>query len=165
MSNRNAHHLSLPRWIGKCFTHAPRLVRELAWTQGTGCLPARSDSAWAVDGSTPESICGGTFVAGRRSAKTLPAPQQVAASNVAWVELHALLHCACQCFGAISRAEEFGYEVGLVARYDASAPPSHCAAQGLGKSRHLRVQWRWLQERARDEDLMLSKFNGNELLS
>ena len=52
--------------------------------------------------------------------------------------------------GLVSLAADFGYDLQSIVNSDASAALAIAQRQGLGKLRHIRVQWLWIQEQVKD---------------
>ena len=75
--------------------------------------------------------------------------QTVVALSSGEAELYALTKGAAQTLGLISLARDFGYEVRGTIHSDASAALGIVAREGLGKLRHVRVQYLWIQDRVR----------------
>ena len=77
-------------------------------------------------------------------------------------ELYSLVKGAAQTLGLISLARDFGIQLEGRVHTDASAALGIVSRQGLGKVRHLRVQYLWIQERVRKGDLAMKKVPGAE---
>ncbi len=67
-----------------------------------------------------------------------------------------LIHRKC----LISLAKDFGHEARGTIHSDASAALGIVAREGLGKLRHVRVQYLWIQDRVRGGDLETQKVDG-----
>ena len=64
--------------------------------------------------------------------------------------------------GMISTARDLGLNMGAMVHSDASAALAIAQRQGLGKLRHLKVQFLWIQERVRGGDFKVQKVNGKQ---
>jgi len=58
--------------------------------------------------------------------------------------------------------QDFGINVGVVIRTDASAVRGMANRRGLGKVRHIEVNQLWAQDRVARGDLVIEKINGKE---
>ena len=94
--------------------------------------------------------------------KSWASTQQVIATSSGEAELYAMIKCASQVIGMISMALDFGDRVTGEVSCDANAAIGIAHRQGLGKLRHINVQWLWIQERVRMKDIALGKVAGPE---
>ena len=58
--------------------------------------------------------------------------------------------------------EDFGINVGVAIKTDASAAKGIANRRGLGKVRHIAVNQLWIQDRVARGDLTIGKINGKE---
>ena len=86
--------------------------------------------------------------------------QQIVALSSGEAELYAQVKGAAQTLGMISMAADFGEHVTGTVYSDSSAALGIVTRSGLGKVRHIRVQYLWLQERVAQSDLMVRKVAG-----
>ena len=78
-------------------------------------------------------------------------------------ELYALTRAASQTLGMMSLAADFGMGgMSGVLHTDSTAAIGMTYRTGLGKVRHIRVQYLWLQERVADKELGLEKVDGTK---
>ena len=75
-------------------------------------------------------------------------------------ELYALTKGASQALGFIALASDLGDKLDARVHTHASAKLGIVNRQGLGKLRHVKVQYLWLQERVRSKELMVNKVAG-----
>ena len=75
-------------------------------------------------------------------------------------ELYALTKGASQTLGVMSMGCDFGLVLSGTIYTDSTAAIGMAYRKGLGKVRHLRVQYLWLQERIADEELWIDKVLG-----
>ena len=90
--------------------------------------------------------------------KTLP----VLALSTGESELAAITKGISEALGARAILRDFGCQVKLHIRSDASAAIGICKRQGLGRIRHLAVADLWCQQLVRSKEVMLSKWPGKE---
>ena len=72
-------------------------------------------------------------------------------------ELFSLTKGASVSLGLMSIAKDLGLMIGATVHSDASAALAIAQRQGLGKLRHLKVQFLWVQERIRGGDFDVKK--------
>jgi hypothetical protein len=77
-------------------------------------------------------------------------------------ELYAMLKGATVTIGFISLAADFGRNLQGKVHSDASAAIAIVNRSGVGKLRHIRVQYLWLQQRVADKDIVVQKVAGTE---
>jgi len=75
-------------------------------------------------------------------------------------ELYALVKGASQSLGMIALASDMGYECEAKIWSDSSAAIGISQRKGLGKLRHIKVQWLWIQDSLKRRDFALGKVEG-----
>ena len=75
-------------------------------------------------------------------------------------ELYALVKGAGQALGMVSLLADLGYAVDARVHSDSSAAIGITNRKGLGKLRHLNVQFLWVQDKVRDKSFTLHKVPG-----
>ena len=88
--------------------------------------------------------------------------QQIIATSSAESELYALCRCAAQTLGAISMARDLGDHKNGNVSVDSSATLAIVHRKGLGKIRHLDVQYLWMQDCIRQKQILVEKVKGQE---
>ena len=86
--------------------------------------------------------------------------QQVIALSSGEAELYAQVKGAAQTMGIVSMGLDFGELLHGTVHPDSSAALGMATRQGLGKQRHIRVQYLWIQERVADGDVKVRKVPG-----
>ncbi len=99
---------------------------------------------------------------GTHCVKSWSTTQAVVALSSAEAELYALLKATSQTLGLVSLASDFGLKLSAKVHTDASAALSIVNRQGLGKLRHISVQYLWIQDRVRSGDVRVAKIPGVE---
>ena len=89
--------------------------------------------------------------------KSWSSTQQVIAMSSGEAELYALIKGASQIKGMMTQFKEWGTEVNGIIRTDASAALGMVHRQGLGKTRHIDVQYLWIQGEVMEEKLSVTK--------
>lgn len=160
-SPRHGDWLALKR-IGRYLLGAPRAVQKYWWQ----CMPSELstfvDSDWAGCKTTCRSTSGGAVLLGGHTLKTWASTQATVAMSSAEAELYAFTKGAAMTLGIIAMCADLGLELGAKVHSDASATLSIVQRQGLGKLRHVNVQYLWVQERVRNGDLDVAKVWGKE---
>ena len=86
---------------------------------------------------------------GMHTIKTWSTTQAVVAMSSGEAELYSLTKGAAQCLGAISLGRDLGVHFNGLVHTDANAALGIIQREGLGKLRHIRVQYLWIQDRIR----------------
>ena len=119
-------------------------------------------SDWAGDRSTGRSTSGGVLMFGNSVVKTWASTQQTVAVSSGEVELYAMTKAATQCVGVIQLLGDFGIKSSGIIFSDSTAAIGIVCREGLGRTRHIRVQYLWLQGKVRDNELKVSKVSTGE---
>ena len=99
---------------------------------------------------------------GKHCIKSWAVTQATVALSSAEAELYALLKGATQTLGLVAIARDFGRELEARVRTDAQATLGIVSRQGLGKLRHIDVQYLWIQERVKERSIIVDKVPGAE---
>ena len=99
---------------------------------------------------------------GWHTVKTWATTQSVVAMSSGESELYSMTKGAANALGLIALAADFGFQRSGKVHTDASATLGIVRRQGLGKLRHINVQYLWLQDRTRNGDLEVQKVAGAE---
>ena len=99
---------------------------------------------------------------GRHCISAWSSTQGVIALSSGEAELYAMLKGATVTIGLISLAADFGRNLQGKVHSDASAAIAIVNRSGVGKLRHIRVQYLWLQQRVADKDIVVQKVAGTE---
>ena len=75
-------------------------------------------------------------------------------------ELYSLTKGVAQALGLMALAPDFGIQLEARAHTDASATLGIINRKGLGRLRHMNVQYLWLQEKVKKGELRVSKIVG-----
>ena len=98
---------------------------------------------------------------GQNSIKLWSSTQQVMALSSGEAELFGMLKGATQTKGLISMMADFGEKVAAAVCCDASAAIGIAHRQGFGKTRHMEVQYVWIQHEAKEGKLTVKKVGTN----
>ena len=99
---------------------------------------------------------------GNHMIKSWSSTQHCIALSSGEAELYALVKAAAQVKGMMSLAFNFGKEVKGRVCTDAAAAIGMAWRRGLGKTRHIDVQYLWIQTEINEERLGLTKVNTKE---
>ena len=125
-------------------------------------LQAFTDSDWAGDKTTRKSTSGGVIMFGDHMLKSWSTTQQIVALSSGEAELYALIKGASQVKGMMTQFKEWGAEINGIIRTDASAAMGMVHRQGLGRTRHIDVQYLWIQGEVMEEKLSVKKVRTEE---
>ena len=148
--------------LGRYLIGAPRAVFNYYWQRVPTYLDVFVDSDWAGCKGTCRSTSGGGAKAGFHTIKTWSTTQAVVALSSGEAELYALTKGAAIALGIASLAADFGLQLHLKLHTDASAAVGIVHRQGVGKLRHVRVQYLWVQSKVQSGELAVGKINGKD---
>ena len=131
--------------VAKYFVGRPRFVQLFRWQMMPSGLTAYSDSDWAGDRETRKSTSGGMVMLGIHLIKSWSSTQQVIALSSGEAELYALIKATAQAKGIMSTLFDFGHMLKCTVCTDASAAIGIVHRVGLGRTRHIDVQFLWIQ--------------------
>ena len=150
----------LMKRVGRYLLGAPRAVQEFTWQEMQSSFDTFVDSDWAGCKTSCRSTSGGVTKLGWHSIKSWSTTQATVAMSSAEAELYALTKGAANTLGFIALAKDLGYSMSAMVHTDASAALGIVQRQGLGKLRHVKVQYLWVQDRVRSGDLGVCKVPG-----
>ncbi len=153
---------TLMKRVGRYLLGAPRAVQEFPWQSLQSRFDTFVDSDWAGCKSSCRSTSGGVAKIGWHAIKAWSSTQATVAMSSAEAELYALTKGAANTLGFMAVMKDLGYDFNAMLHTDASATLSIAQRQGLGKLRHIRVQYLWVQERLRQGDLTVKKVPGKQ---
>ncbi len=148
--------------LARYLVGAPRMVQKFPWQEAPDRLETYTDSDWAGDRKSWKSTSVGAVTWGRHTIKTWSSTQQVIAMPSGEAELYALVKRAAQSYGIMAMLADFGLAVSTTVCTDASAALGMVHRMGLGKTRHIDVQYLWVQKDVLDEKLKVVKVSSNK---
>ena len=152
----------LMKRIGRYLLGAPRAVQEFPWQSLQTQLHTYVDSDWAGCKTSCRSTSGGASKIGWHIIKSWSTTQATVAMSSAEAELYALTKGAANSLGFMAMAADLGIQLDATVHSDASAALGIVQRQGLGRLRHIRVQYLWVQDRLRHGDFKVQKVPGKE---
>ena len=135
----------------------PRAVIRYPWAIRSEKLNGYADSDWAGDKLKAKSTSGGAIEWGGHILKTWSSTQSTVALSSGEAELYALTKAAAQCLGMLAILKDFGVITDATLHSDSTAAIAIVHRQGLGRTRHIKVQFLWLQEKIKHGELLVDK--------
>ena len=165
-----AKHMSSPReydWaavkrVARYLLGVPRAIQHFHWQGQPEQIVTFTDSDWAGDRQDRKSTSGGAVTVGSHMLKSWSSTQQIVALSSGEAELYAILKGAAQTKGMMAMFMDFGMQVSGIVKSDASAAIGMVHRQGLGKVRHIEVQYLWIQQEVRHNKLQVHKVGTHE---
>ena len=136
------------------------MILEFKFGDAAKCFEGYGDSDWAGCKSSLKSTSGGAVFLGTCLIKSWSTSQNTMAMSSGEAELYALTKFASQVTGMVSMASDFGQRLQGTVKSDSTAAIGIANRTGLGgRSRHVRVQYLWIQEAVQSKGLTLEKVN------
>ena len=151
--------------VGRYLLGAPRSVQLFYWQKEPSSVTSCTDSDWAGDKFTRKSTSGGVMKFGGHVIKSWSTTQHCIAMSSGEAELYALVKGAAQTRGLMSMLADFGRVVTAEVCTDASAAIGMAHRQGLGKTRHVDVQYLWIQAEVAEGRLAVKKVGTKDNLA
>ena len=148
--------------LGRFLVGQPRLVMKYPWQANTNQVVGLSDADWAGDKESRKSTSGGAILRGSHLLHFWSNTQSIIATSSGESELYALTRCASQVLGVMSFASDMGMVWQGSVLVDSSAAIAIAHRRGLQKLRHVHVQFLWIQQKVRDQELSIHKIDGKE---
>jgi len=134
-----------------------RSIQNYKWQETPKTLTAFTDSDWAGDKPSRKPTSGGVVMWGKHMLKSWSSTQQVVARSSGEAELHALLKGATQAKGIMSMFLDWNIGNQCILKTDATAALGISHRMGLGRTRHIEVQYLWIQQEANNKELEIKK--------
>ena len=128
--------------------------------KGATFLDAYSDSDWAGDRQTRKSTSGGMICIAGAMIKSWSKNQSVVARSSGEAEFYALNRAITEALGIRALAKDLGYDFKIRMHVDSSAAKSMVSRTGLGKTRHIEVEYLWSQDIMREKFIEVRKILG-----
>ena len=163
MAKTASQHMAQPKvcdW-GKIKRIARYLVKASCVAGKPTQIKTYVDSGRAGNKITRKSTSGGAMFFGKHLIKSWSSTQQVMALSSGEAELYGMLKGATQTKGLTSMMADFGEKVVATVCSDASAAIGIAHRQGLGKTRHIDVQYLRIQHEVKEGKLTVKKVSTN----
>ncbi len=140
----------------------PRLVQQFIYQDEYEAkqLTTYTDSNWAGCKKTRKSTSAASIMIGKHCIKTYSKTQATVALSSAEAELYAVVRGTQETLGILSIINVYGRNAKSVVRCDASAAIAIVRRSGLGRTKHVSVQWLWVQQIAKQEAIKYDKVGG-----
>jgi hypothetical protein len=163
MSNPAKSDWEKARRIARYLKWRPRGVIEFPFESDSGKIDGYADSDWAGEKPSMKSTSGGAILWGSSTLKSWSSTQTTIALSSAEAELYAMSKCAQQVAHIMSIAADFSIELKAVVHCDSLAALGIAYRRGLGgRTRHVKVQYLWIQEAVANKELAIKKVPGTE---
>ena len=151
------------RRTARYLRYRPRAMQIFRFEALGSELSGYADSDWAGEKPSMKSTSGGALMWGNSLLKSWSTTQSTVALSSAEAELYALSKCAQQALSMTSLAADFKICVAPIIYSDASAALGIVLRSGLGgKTRHVQVQYLWIQGAVQREELRVRKVSSRE---
>ena len=121
-----------------------------------------TDTDFAGCRRTRKSTSDGVAMLGNHMVKTWCSTQSIVSLSSGEAEYYGIVKGSSIGLGIRSMLGDFGVDVGVTIKTDASAAKGMANRRGLGKVRHIAVNQLWIQDRVARGDLTIEKVNGKE---
>ena len=148
--------------VARYLAGVPRYIQKYAWQHPVFLVNAYADSDWAGDKVSRKSTSGGILMIGEHLIKSWSSTQPVIALSSGEAELYALVKAAAQAKGLCSLLADFGFESQISVHTDSIAAIGIVHRRGLGKTRHIEVQYLWVQDNVNRKAMKVEKIGTKE---
>jgi hypothetical protein len=151
------------RRLVKYLVGVPRMVSTFPRTRLSENLiiDVFTDSDWAGCKRTRKSTSGGILSVSGGIVKTWSKTQSTIARSSGEAEFYAAAHGAVEAIGLKAIGQDLGWSFEIRLGVDSSAAKAMASRTGLGKTRHIEVQYLWLQQILRKDWFRIVKIRGD----
>ena len=147
--------------VGRYLIGLPRVCYRYGWQSPQSGIEVFSDSDWAGDRATRRSTSGGAIYHGNHLIRAWAKKQAVISLSSAEAELYAACKAASEALGTQAYLRDLGAEAGVQMHMDSSSALSLTSRAGLGKAKHIDIQWLWIQEAVEQGRIRCQKVPGD----
>lgn len=122
------------------------MIQKFRFEQAGNKILADGDSDWAGNKMDRKSTSGGVLRIGSHAIKTWSSTQQTISLSSAEAELYAMTKAATQAVGLMQLMQDFGDSLSVTVQSDSTAAMAIVSREGLGRTRHIQVQYLWMQQ-------------------
>ena len=162
MSTPKVRTLRRLKRLGRYLKGAPRTRMRYGQVKGATFLDVYTDSDWAGDRQTRKSVSGGMVCVAGAMIKSWSKTQSVVARSSGEAEFYALNRGITEALGIRALAKDMGYDFKIRIHVDSSAAKSMVSRSGLGKTRHIQVEYLWSQDVMKEKYIEVRKILGTE---
>ena len=160
MSQPTNRDMKALRRLGRFLVREPRVIQSFPWQRIPDTLTAECDSDFAGCGRTRKSRSGYVALLGKHCLVTKTRHQSVIALSSGEAEFYAATAAIARSIGLQQLLRDWGIEVSISLGMDATAGITMITRQGLGKAKHINVQYLWAQEALAPNRITLHKVKG-----
>ena len=148
--------------VGRYLLKFPRLVNRFAWQPLSRELTVFVDADHAGCHRTRKSTTGGAILLGPHFLKSWSRTIPIICLSSGESELAAVVRGAQEGLGLQACLADFGWQVNIALKSDATAAIGMCRRLGLGRVRHLATADLWVQQRIRMGHFTIEKWPGTQ---
>ena len=160
MSTPTQRDLRALRRLGRFLAKEPRLVQYFPWQKLPETLTAESDSDYAGCTRSRKSTSGFAALFGKHCIMTKSRHQSVIALSSGEAEFYAGTSAIARAIGLQQMLSDWGVTVSISLGMDATAGISMASRQGLGRAKHIHVQYLWAQDVLPRHNITILKVKG-----
>ncbi len=140
----------------------PRLIQKFAWQVKPKWLSVFTDANWGGCKKTRRSTSAGCVMNGKHTIKSWSKTQATVATSSAEAELYAVARGTQEAMASLTMLREFNIIFTAKLFTVASAALAISQREGLGKLKHINVQWLWIQDISKRGMVWYHKVAGSE---
>ena len=134
------------RRLGRYLLGNSTMIQKFQFEQSGNKILADGDSDWAGNKMDRKSTSGGVLRMGSHAIKSWSSTQQTISLSSAESELYAMTKAATQAVGLMQLMQDFGESLSVTVQSDSTAAMAIVSREGLGRTRHIQVQYLWMQQ-------------------
>jgi hypothetical protein len=143
--------------IGRFLVGSGRLRQLFRWQELPKVLTFYTDADHAGCTYSRRSTSGGAILHGENTLCFWSGTQTAVTTSSGESEYYAAVRAGSEALGARTVCEDAGFRLEAVGHMDSTAARAMAMRRGLGKAKHIAVQYLWLQGRIHSGDLVLMK--------
>ena len=148
--------------IGRYLQGSPRLLQHYPWQGAAKVLIVECDSDFAGCHATRKSTSGYIALWGTHCVSARSKTQSVVATSTGEAEFYSMCSAISNGLGLKALMADLHWTVELRVRTDASAGLAMMSRRGLGRTKHLAVQYMWAQSLVASGAIQLVRVAGEE---
>lgn len=157
MSQPNALGWRKLKRIGKYLLKHGRTIQWFPFEAKVDIIRGDGDSDWAGERKERKSTSGGVLRIDTHVIKTWSSTQQTVSLSSAESELYAMTKTAAQAIGLSQILNDFGESMEIRVHSDSSAALAIGHRERPGRTRHIQVQYSWLQQEFAEGRIKINK--------
>jgi len=149
--------------LARYLKHRPRMLIKYEYqdiARESDVIDVYSDTDFAGCPRTRRSTNGGCAMRGSHCIRTWSTTQAIIALSSGEAEYYGLTKSVCVALGLKALFRDYRYNISLNILTDSTAAKGIAARRGLGKLRHMDMQYLWIQEKLQAKMFKLKKVHG-----